>query len=127
MTQQDAAESMATGILEMPATPSTGVSAGINHHGRGRGCVITRRALFSASHLYRLPELSDEENVSRFGRCSLAPYTGSRIQFNCPPPAPHRVRLNRLTSQAKVRREIKNRRSLITQEQVAAASSVGIV
>ena len=27
-------------------------------HGHGRPCVITRRATFSASHLYWLPELS---------------------------------------------------------------------
>lgn len=81
MTQQDAAESMATGILAVPATPSTGVSAGMNLHGRGRGCVITRRALFSASHLYRLPELSDEENASRFGRCSLAPGHGHNYEL----------------------------------------------
>jgi 6-pyruvoyltetrahydropterin/6-carboxytetrahydropterin synthase len=33
--------------------------------------VITRRARFSASHRYRLPELSADENAARFGPCSL--------------------------------------------------------
>jgi len=45
-------------------------------HGRGRPCVITRRASFSASHLYWLPELSAEDNQARFGPCSLAPGHG---------------------------------------------------
>jgi 6-pyruvoyltetrahydropterin/6-carboxytetrahydropterin synthase len=45
-------------------------------HGRGRACVITRRACFSASHLYWLPELSPEQNQARFGPCSLAPGHG---------------------------------------------------
>jgi 6-pyruvoyltetrahydropterin/6-carboxytetrahydropterin synthase len=38
--------------------------------------VITRRAEFSASHLYRLPELTDDQNHQRFGACSLAPGHG---------------------------------------------------
>jgi 6-pyruvoyltetrahydropterin/6-carboxytetrahydropterin synthase len=50
-------------------------------HGRGRPCVITRRAAFSASHLYRLPELSDEENRQRFGPCSLAPGHGHNYEL----------------------------------------------
>ena len=45
-------------------------------HGRGRPCVITRRASFSASHLYWLPELTAEQNQARFGHCSLAPGHG---------------------------------------------------
>lgn len=56
-----------------PAAPAT--------HGRGRPCVITRRASFSASHLYRLPELSDEENARRFGPCSLAPGHGHNYEL----------------------------------------------
>ena len=36
MPQQDAAASMATGTMAMPATPSAGVSAGPLRHGRGR-------------------------------------------------------------------------------------------
>jgi 6-pyruvoyltetrahydropterin/6-carboxytetrahydropterin synthase len=43
--------------------------------------VITRRASFSASHLYRLPELSDEENTRRFGPCSLAPGHGHNYEL----------------------------------------------
>jgi len=50
-------------------------------HGRGRPCVITRRASFSASHLYRLPELPDEENARRFGPCSLAPGHGHNYEL----------------------------------------------
>ena len=50
-------------------------------HGQGRGCVITRRACFSASHLYRLPELSDAENERRFGPCSLAPGHGHNYEL----------------------------------------------
>ncbi len=40
-------------------------------HGKGRSCIITRRALFSASHRYWLPELSDDDNSTRFGYCAL--------------------------------------------------------
>ena len=36
-------------------------------HGEGRNCVITRRACFSASHLYKLPELSHDDNSALFG------------------------------------------------------------
>jgi len=50
-------------------------------HGRGRPCVITRRACFSASHLYRLPELSEEENRQRFGLCSLPPGHGHNYEL----------------------------------------------
>jgi 6-pyruvoyltetrahydropterin/6-carboxytetrahydropterin synthase len=43
--------------------------------------VITRRACFSASHLYRLPELSDAENQRRFGPCSRAPGHGHNYEL----------------------------------------------
>jgi 6-pyruvoyltetrahydropterin/6-carboxytetrahydropterin synthase len=39
-------------------------------------CIINRRAQFSASHRYWLPELSDAENVMQFGACSRAPGHG---------------------------------------------------
>ncbi len=39
-------------------------------------CIINRRAQFSASHRYWLPELSDAENVARFGACTRAPGHG---------------------------------------------------
>ena len=45
-------------------------------HGQGRGCVITRRACFSASHRYWLPELSADDNAARFGPCAIAPGHG---------------------------------------------------
>ena len=50
-------------------------------HGRGRGCVITRRARFSASHRYWLPELSPTENQQRFGPCSLSPGHGHNYEL----------------------------------------------
>ncbi len=50
-------------------------------HGRGRACVITRRACFSASHFYGLPELNDEENRARFGLCSLEPGHGHNYEL----------------------------------------------
>lgn len=39
-------------------------------------CIINRRAQFSASHRYWLPELSADENLQRFGRCSRSPGHG---------------------------------------------------
>ncbi len=39
-------------------------------------CIINRRAQFSASHRYWLPELSEAENWQRFGRCTQAPGHG---------------------------------------------------
>jgi 6-pyruvoyltetrahydropterin/6-carboxytetrahydropterin synthase len=50
-------------------------------HGRGRSCVITRRATFSSSHLYCLPELSSAENQLRFGACSQAPGHGHNYEL----------------------------------------------
>jgi 6-pyruvoyltetrahydropterin/6-carboxytetrahydropterin synthase len=43
--------------------------------------VITRRATFSASHLYWLPELSDDDNRARFGSCSIAPGHGHNYEL----------------------------------------------
>jgi 6-pyruvoyltetrahydropterin/6-carboxytetrahydropterin synthase len=39
-------------------------------------CVIDRRAQFSASHRYWLPELSDAENAAQFGACAKFPGHG---------------------------------------------------
>ena len=39
-------------------------------------CIINRRAKFSASHRYWLPELSEAENQKRFGACSRFPGHG---------------------------------------------------
>ncbi len=39
-------------------------------------CVINRRAQFSASHRYWLNELSESENVKRFGPCTRSPGHG---------------------------------------------------
>ena len=50
-------------------------------HGLNRGCVITRRACFSASHRYWLPGLSESDNSARFGACSLAPGHGHNYEL----------------------------------------------
>ncbi|MGB3612720.1 MAG: 6-carboxytetrahydropterin synthase [Elainellaceae cyanobacterium] len=39
-------------------------------------CIIHRRAQFSASHYYWLPELSSNENVAQFGLCARRPGHG---------------------------------------------------
>jgi 6-pyruvoyltetrahydropterin/6-carboxytetrahydropterin synthase len=39
-------------------------------------CIINRRAQFSASHRYWLPELSEAENQAKFGLCAQAPGHG---------------------------------------------------
>ena len=43
--------------------------------------MITRRATFSASHRYWLPELSADDNRARFGPCSLAPGHGHNYEL----------------------------------------------
>ncbi len=55
--------------------------ASTKKHGQGRPCVITRRATFSASHRYWLPELSENENSSLFGKCALAPGHGHNYEL----------------------------------------------
>jgi 6-pyruvoyltetrahydropterin/6-carboxytetrahydropterin synthase len=39
-------------------------------------CIVNRRAQFSASHRYWLPELSEAENIEKFGACSGFPGHG---------------------------------------------------
>ena len=39
-------------------------------------CIVNRRAQFSASHRYWLPELNEAENKQRFGLCTRAPGHG---------------------------------------------------
>ena len=62
-------------VLAAPPAPT------LRAHGQGRPCVITRRATFSASHRYWLPELAPEENARRFGPCSLAPGHGHNYEL----------------------------------------------
>ncbi len=62
-----------------PANPAP--ATGLRPHGQGRPCVITRRATFSASHRYWLPELSAEENQARFGACTIAPGHGHNYEL----------------------------------------------
>ena len=66
----------------MAAPPASPVSYATQAaHGQGRPCVITRRATFSASHRYWLPELSAEENQARFGACSFASGHGHNYEL----------------------------------------------
>jgi len=51
------------------------------NHGEGRNCAITRRACFSASHRYWLPELSAEDNSAAFGACSISPGHGHNYEL----------------------------------------------
>ena len=50
-------------------------------HGKGRRGVITRRAVFSASHRYWLPELSTDDNSKWFGPCAIAPGHGHNYEL----------------------------------------------
>ena len=50
-------------------------------HGKDRKCVITRRALFSASHRYWLPELSSDDNSACFGPCAIPPGHGHNYEL----------------------------------------------
>jgi 6-pyruvoyltetrahydropterin/6-carboxytetrahydropterin synthase len=43
--------------------------------------VLERLYRFSAAHLYRRPEWSEEENRRRFGRCSLVPGHGHNYRL----------------------------------------------
>lgn len=67
--------------LSLPVPAGSPPSPIASPHGRGRPCVITRRACFSASHLYRLPELDEAENQARFGLCSLEPGHGHNYEL----------------------------------------------
>jgi len=42
---------------------------------------LLRRYRFSASHLYRRPDWSEEENVTRFGKCSIEPGHGHNYRL----------------------------------------------
>jgi 6-pyruvoyltetrahydropterin/6-carboxytetrahydropterin synthase len=70
--------------LQEPTLPpsSRGDDPLMAPHGRGRPCVITRRACFSASHVYRLPELTDGDNAARFGPCAMEPGHGHNYELH---------------------------------------------
>ena len=48
---------------------------------RGAGYRLERRYRFSASHLYRRPEWTDEENRTRFGKCANLPGHGHNYRL----------------------------------------------
>lgn len=58
------------------AIDATGATAG-----RGGSCRLERRYRFSASHLYRRPEWTDEENRARFGKCANLPGHGHNYRL----------------------------------------------
>jgi 6-pyruvoyltetrahydropterin/6-carboxytetrahydropterin synthase len=58
----------------MRTTPATS-------SGEGDGFRLERRYRFSASHLYRRPEWSDEENRNRFGKCANLPGHGHNYRL----------------------------------------------
>jgi len=47
----------------------------------GMKIVLERRYRFSASHLYRRPEWSEEENRARFGKCANLPGHGHNYRL----------------------------------------------
>ncbi len=49
--------------------------------GRGGSFRLERRYRFSASHLYRRPEWTDEENRARFGKCANLPGHGHNYRL----------------------------------------------
>jgi 6-pyruvoyltetrahydropterin/6-carboxytetrahydropterin synthase len=49
--------------------------------GGGAGYRLERRYRFSASHLYRRPEWTDEENRTRFGKCANLPGHGHNYRL----------------------------------------------
>lgn len=72
---------MTASATAKPSSGPTDDHQSLRAHGRGRPCVITRRARFSASHRYWLPELTPEQNQERFGPCSLAPGHGHNYEL----------------------------------------------
>ena len=50
-------------------------------NGAGRSCIITRKACFSSSHRYWLPELSEEDNCAQFGSCTIEPGHGHNYEL----------------------------------------------
>jgi 6-pyruvoyltetrahydropterin/6-carboxytetrahydropterin synthase len=70
---------MPTAVGGGPGGDAGGEASG----GAGRGgCYrLERRYRFSASHLYRRPEWTDEENRSRFGKCANLPGHGHNYRL----------------------------------------------
>jgi len=54
---------------------------GVEPAGAGGGFRLERRYRFSASHLYRRPEWTDEENRARFGKCANLPGHGHNYRL----------------------------------------------
>jgi 6-pyruvoyltetrahydropterin/6-carboxytetrahydropterin synthase len=64
-----------TGAVPTSAAATAG-GAGVEQAGGDGGFRLERRYRFSASHLYRRPEWTDEENRARFGKCANVPGHG---------------------------------------------------
>jgi len=77
--------------MSSPQDPRTGAvrttfGGGGGGGGGGEGdrdavCRLERRYRFSASHLYRRPEWSEEENRARFGKCANLPGHGHNYRL----------------------------------------------
>jgi len=63
------------------AAERAGGGAGVEPAGRGTSLRLERRYRFSASHLYRRPEWTDEENRARFGKCANLPGHGHNYRL----------------------------------------------
>lgn len=63
-------ENTSTRSLQQSSMVEVGILTKLNTARSPMKCVINRRAQFSASHRYWLPELSEAENTQRFGACA---------------------------------------------------------
>ncbi|HEV3458358.1 MAG TPA: 6-carboxytetrahydropterin synthase [Thermoanaerobaculia bacterium] len=78
-------------VMRLPQDPRTGAvatspegtagGARADPAGGAAGIRLERRYRFSASHLYRRPEWTDEENRARFGKCANVPGHGHNYRL----------------------------------------------
>jgi 6-pyruvoyltetrahydropterin/6-carboxytetrahydropterin synthase len=65
----------------VPTGPALAGDAGVESAGGSDSIRLERRYRFSASHLYRRPEWTDEENRARFGKCANLPGHGHNYRL----------------------------------------------
>lgn len=63
------------------ATPSSATASGCGGGGEAATYRLERRYRFSASHLYRRPEWTEEENRRHFGKCANLPGHGHNYRL----------------------------------------------
>jgi 6-pyruvoyltetrahydropterin/6-carboxytetrahydropterin synthase len=66
--------------MRAPQDPRTGAVRAMTG-GAGGSYRLERRYRFSASHLYRRPEWTEEENRARFGKCANLPGHGHNYRL----------------------------------------------